>query len=62
MKLFAIVLITLWVVFIIFPAMIAYLIGWLFIFIWINMLTFFKAKKNKSWEDYVKFGNYKIYK
>ena len=66
MKLFAALLITFWVIIIVFPAILVFLIGWFFIFIWANLLLFFtkntKKTKDKHWDEYVKFGNYKIYR
>ncbi len=51
------------VIVVLFPVIIAYLIGVVLIFIWINVLAFFKLQK-KNWpkEEYVKFGKYKIYR
>lgn len=47
------------------PEIIAYLVGGLFIFLWINGLIlgglFSKTKKESS-EDYVEFGKYKIFR
>lgn len=63
MKIFPLVLIIFWITLIIFPDIIAYLLGWFFVFIWINMLFLgwlFSKKENKEW--YVKFGKYKIYR
>ena len=60
MKPFAILLITFWIIVIAFPAILVFLIGWFFIFIWINMLAFFKNKKSKDWDNYVKFWKNKI--
>ncbi len=66
MRLLPIFLIIVWVIFIIAPDIIAYLLGWLFIFIGLNMLFIWMAfsKKSKySWDDnYVKFWKYKIYR
>lgn len=61
MKTIAITLIIFWIIIIFFPEIIAYLIWWLLIFIWINMFIFIKAVK-KWKEDYVRFGNYKIFR
>lgn len=67
MKLLPIALIIFWIIVISAPEILAYLIWWLFIFLWINWLIlgwlFSKMKKwNKSDEAYVKFGDYKIYR
>lgn len=63
MKILPLVLIIFWIILIVFPDIIAYLLGWFFVFIWINMLLLgwmFWKKENKEW--YVKFGKYKIYR
>ena len=61
MRTFPIALIIFWIIIILAPAILAYLIGWFFIFVWLNILIFFKSVKwNK--EEYVKFGKYKIYR
>lgn len=62
MNKFWLVLLVFWLIIIFFPEIIAYLIGWFFVFIWLNMLVFFWWKK--TWGDwsYVQFWNYKIYK
>jgi hypothetical protein len=61
MKAFAIFLIIFWIIVIIFPQIIAYLLWWLFILIWLNILIFVKKFKSNK-ESYVKFGNYKIFR
>lgn len=64
MKLFPLTLIAFWIILIVFPEIIAYLIGWFFIVVGINMLaitSFFGKKKDQN-GDYIKFGSYKIYK
>lgn len=65
MKLIPILLIIFWIVVIAAPEILAYLIWWFFIFIWLNML-FFSLAFTKKWkgskESYVKFWNYKIYR
>lgn len=64
MKPFAIFFILFWIIVIIFPKFLAYLIGGFFVFIWISMLSvwsMFNSKKNKE-ENYIKFGKYKIYR
>lgn len=57
-------LIIFWIIIIAFPAILVFLIGWFFIFLWINLLTIFWIfnKSKQSREDYVKFWNYKIYR
>ncbi len=64
MKILPISLIIFWIIVIAAPEILAYLLWWFFIFIWINMLAFFWIfkKKDKDWEKYVKFWNYKIYR
>lgn len=64
MRILPIALIIFWIIVIAAPEILAYLLGWLFIFIWLNMLAFFSffKKKGDNWEKYVKFGKYKIYR
>ena len=64
MKILPIALIIFWIIVIATPEILAYLLGWFFIFIWLNMLAFFSffKKKGDNWEKYVKFGKYKIYR
>ncbi len=65
MKLLPIWLILFWAVVIFFPEFLAYLIGWFFVFMWINALIIsklMKKKDNMKGDDYVQFGKYKIYK
>jgi len=65
MKFIPVLLIIFWIVILIAPEILAYLIGWFFIFIWLNMLVFtwvFMWKWKASKENYVKFGKYKIYR
>lgn len=65
MKIFAILLILFWLTIIVFPQFLAYLIGWFFIFIWINIIlvwTVFSFRNKKSDDNYIKFGKYKIYR
>lgn len=62
MKQFSIFLIIFGFVIIIAPEILAYMIGGLFIFIGFSTLFLFKTKKNSSWENYVKFGNFKIFR
>ncbi len=60
----SIILVIFWVVVIAFPAIIAYLIGGLLVFIGINIFMFGKQfwEKWASKKDYVKFGDYKIFR
>lgn len=64
MKLFPIWLIIFWLIIVYNPDIIAYLLWWLLIFIWLNILIFSSMfnKKSKKWDNYVKFGNYKIFR
>ena len=64
MKILPIALIIFWIIVIATPEILAYLLWWFFIFIWLNMLAFFSffKKKGDNWEKYVKFGKYKIYR
>ena len=64
MKLLPIILILFWIVIIAMPEIVAYLIGWLLIFIGVNMLLMWFAFKQKmgNKDSYVKFGNYKIFR
>ncbi len=63
MNLFWLLLVVFWVTLIVFPDILAYLLWGFFIFLWINILIFFRAiKSKKSENNYVKFGKYKIYR
>ena len=63
MKTFPVILILIWIVIIAIPEIISYILWWLFIFIWLNMLFIFKGFKSKwNKEEYVKFWKYKIYR
>jgi len=65
MKLSSIVLIIIGFIIIANPAIIAYVIWGLFVFIGMSMLLAglsFGRKKDAKWEEFVKFGNYKIYR
>lgn len=63
MRVVPIWLIVFWIIIILAPAILAYLIGWFFIVLWMNILIFFKnVNWKKDWKDYVKFGNYKIFR
>ena len=57
------------IIVIIFPEFLAILIGSFFVFLWINILLMgtafwspFWKKPGKTWDDYVKFWKYKIYR
>ncbi len=58
------VLVSCWITILVFPEIIAYIIGILLLWIWANIIItrFFLDKKTKSKADYVSFGKYKIYK
>jgi len=63
------ILVIFWVIVIAFPAIIAYLIWWLLVFIWLNIFLLTKGKnktnfwqKNPSMDGFVKFGDYKIFR
>ena len=70
MKMSSILLIIFGVIIIVTPDIIAYLIGGLFVAIGSMMLLAqmklngagFGKKKDAKWEEFVKFGNYKIYR
>lgn len=64
MPAFWILLVVSWIIIIAFPDIIAYIIGGLLLFFWLNIVfaNFLLKKNSKSWENYVKFWNYKIYK
>jgi len=66
MRISSIFLILFWIIIIKFPEFLAYLIGWFFVFLWLNMLIVWiifnlKMKKTKD-EWFVKFWKYKIYR
>lgn len=63
MRVFWIFLLIFWIIIIYNPDIIAYLLGGLLVFIWLNLVLFwiFTKKKNPN-ENYVKFGNYKIFR
>lgn len=65
MKLSSIVLIIIGLIIIANPAIIAYILWGLFVFLGASMLfadmNFWK-KKDSKWEEFVKFWNYKIYR
>jgi membrane protein implicated in regulation of membrane protease activity len=60
------ILITLfWITIIVFPEIIAYLLGGFLVFIGLNILffwTYFKRKTKTNKESYVEVGGYKIYR
>lgn len=66
MKTIPIFLIIFGIIIIVFPEILAILLWWFFVFLWLNMLfinkIFFKNKKWGDSEAYVKFGNYKIFR
>lgn len=63
MRIFWLFLFIFWVVIIYNPDIIAYLLWWLLVFIWLNLFLFSVFTKNKSGSDnYVKFWNYKIFR
>ncbi|RAL57820.1 hypothetical protein BLD25_00480 [Candidatus Gracilibacteria bacterium GN02-872] len=64
MRAFGICLIVFGVIIIAFPAILVFLIGGFFIFLGINLITLgvLASKNTKEGENYVKFGNYKIYR
>jgi uncharacterized membrane protein HdeD (DUF308 family) len=65
MKLSSIVLIVIGLIIIANPAIIAYILGWLLVFIGCSMLLAglsLAKRKDAKWEEFVKFGNYKIYR
>ncbi len=64
MSAFWILLVISGIIIIVYPQIIAYMIGGLLLFFGLNILVanFLLKKTSKSWENYVKFWNYKIYK
>lgn len=64
MSAFWIILVVSGIIIIVYPQIIAYILWGLLLFFWLNILfaKFMFSKSSKSWENYVKFGNYKIYK
>lgn len=64
MPIFWILLIVSGIIIIVYPQIIAYMIGGLLLFFGINVLLakYLFSKKTTSWDNYVKFWNYKIYK
>lgn len=65
MKFLSIFLIIFWLIIIIYPEFLAFLIGMFFMFIWLNMflvsIRFWKWV-NQNWDEFVKFWKYVIYK
>ena len=65
MKYSGIILAIFWFIVIIYPDFLRFLIGWFFIFLW-GSIFLLGNKLWKTWkkneENYVKFGNYKIYR
>lgn len=65
MKFLSIFLIIFWLIIIIYPEFLAFLIGIFFMFIWLNMFLVslrFGKWVNQSWEEFVRFWKYVIYK
>lgn len=62
MRLFAILLTVFGLIVIYNPDIIAYLLGWLLVFIGINMLAISFVFPKKKKDSYVKFGSYKIFR
>lgn len=65
MKLSSIILILVGLIIIANPAIIAYVLGGLLVFLGGSMLLAsvnFGKKTDSKWEEFVKFGNYKIYR
>ena len=62
MKIFAVFLIIFGIIIIVYPEFLAYLIGWFFVFAWINLYLIWFAFNKWNKENYVKFGKYKIYR
>ncbi len=57
-------LIAFWIIIILFPAILVFLIWWFFIFVWVNIIasSIYLNKTAKNQEEYIKFGKYKIYR
>ena len=62
MKLFAAFLIVFGLIVIANPEILAYLLGWFFVFIGLNMLIVWSVFSKWKKESFVKFGDYKIFK
>ncbi|MDD5770122.1 MAG: hypothetical protein PHE25_04075 [Candidatus Gracilibacteria bacterium] len=64
MSAFGLLLVISGIIIIVYPQIIAYMIGGLLLFFGLNILfaKYLFSKKQKTGENYVKFGNYKIYK
>lgn len=64
MPIFWIILVVSWIIIIVYPQIIAYMLWGLLLFFWVNVLIarYLMKKSNKDGESYVKFWNYKIYK
>lgn len=62
MKALALFLMIFWLIVIAYPEFLAYLIGWFFVFIWLNMLLMGFVFPSKKKESFVKFGSYKIFR
>ena len=57
-----------WIIVILYPQFLAYLIGGFFLFLWLNLIIF-NHKMNNVWTNntdergsFIKIGKYKIYK
>lgn len=63
MQIFGTLLIIFWVIVILFPSILVFLIGWFFIFLGINILTLGTlVSKSQAKDEYIKFWKYKIYR
>jgi len=60
MKLYAISLILFWIIIIVFPAILAYLVAWFLIYTWI-VLLFIAYTLDKA-QEWVKVGTFRIVK
>lgn len=65
MKIVSIIFILFGITIIVYPQLLAYLIGWFFIVLGLNLLVWyliFQSKFKKAKKDYAEFMWYKIYK
>lgn len=64
MSFFGLTLVASWVVILVWPEIIAYIIGFILIWIWTQILfmKYLFSKSNNSKSNYVSFWKYKIYK
>lgn len=53
-----------WIIIIVFPEVIAFLIWWFLVFLALNILFLSNkiSKDSQNKEEYIKFGKYKIYR